>query len=164
MTCKGRHMPYQRGSTKRTQNSSSCLEALVKALRRSTLAGRQSKAATGRQKYAAPCGMVSSVRKARKGHQMASEGRRREERQRSLVLPGKAIVGVLRRVLEATYSKSPGLVRPSSTSAGVSGVRSSIGVRGGRADSFGGWFACRSLRMGCSSQFMRRALKGGKLW
>ena len=61
-------------------------------------------------------------------------------------------------------SKSPGFVSVSSASAASSGERSLIGVSGGSGESGGGAFACRARSAGCSSQFMRLALKGGKLW
>jgi hypothetical protein len=72
----------------------------------------------------------------------------------------QASIGVMR-----AYSKSPGLIGLSSSgSAGVSTPRSSMGVSIGRPSSGGGCRACRSLRMGCSRQFIRLARNGGKLW
>jgi hypothetical protein len=62
------------------------------------------------------------------------------------------------------YPRSSGFISSSSSSARLSGERGVSGVSGGKGESCGGALASLSRRTGCSSQFMRRALNGGKLW
>jgi hypothetical protein len=98
----------------------------------------------------------------RSDRRITGKGAESPKMTQSPVLSGKAIPGPFTR--PEGYSKSPGFISASSASTEVSGERSWSGVSGGKGESFGGALACLSRRTGCSSQFIRRALKGGKLW
>jgi hypothetical protein len=129
----------------------------------SGLARDQSRAAAGRQNVC----QTRDANAYKHGSQRAPDAPKRGESAGKANWPGASLKIDYRGTYEGLgyiYSKSPGFVSASSVSAGASGERRSMGVSGGSGERWGGFLASLARRTGCSSQFMRRARKGGKLW